>query len=180
MKRTKEQRRAFYIKRRRIENKSPIYFKMRKARINQYAKKYSRKNRHKIAKRQRKYYLDHIGKEELERRQIIKQIKSLNRKLANNLRIRILHALKGKDKSMATLKLLGCSIEQFKKHLQSLFKLGMTLENHGEWHIDHIRPCSSFDLSDPKQQSVCFHYTNLQPLWARENLKKHAKITKEY
>ena len=43
------------------------------------------------------------------------------------------------------------------------------------WHIDHIRPCSSFDLSDPTQQKECFHYTNLQPLWASENLKKNNK-----
>ena len=43
-------------------------------------------------------------------------------------------------------------------------------------HIDHIIPCSSFDLSDPKQQKICFHYTNLQPLWAVDNLKKGARL----
>ena len=52
----------------------------------------------------------------------------------------------------------------------------MTKENHGFWHIDHIIPCASFNLKDPKQQTKCFHYTNLQPLWAKENLSKGAKI----
>jgi len=54
----------------------------------------------------------------------------------------------------------------------------MTKENHGKWHIDHIIPCALFDLSDSKQQAKCFHYTNLQPLWAHENLSKGAKILK--
>lgn len=53
----------------------------------------------------------------------------------------------------------------------------MTWENYGfyTWHIDHIRPCASFDLSDPEQQKICFNYKNMQPLWAHENLSKHAK-----
>jgi hypothetical protein len=53
----------------------------------------------------------------------------------------------------------------------------MTWENHGRygWHIDHIRPCASFDLADPEQQRKCFHYTNLQPLWASENMRKGDK-----
>jgi hypothetical protein len=61
-------------------------------------------------------------------------------------------------------------------HLQKQFKEGMTKENHGLWHIDHIRPISSFDLTKPEQQIKCFHYTNLQPLWAKENLSKGSKI----
>lgn len=54
----------------------------------------------------------------------------------------------------------------------------MTWENHGMrgWHIDHKRPCSSFDLSDPAQQCACFHFSNLQPLWATENLRKGDRV----
>ena len=58
-------------------------------------------------------------------------------------------------------------------------KPGMTRENYGKWHIDHIRPCSSFDLSKPEEQSICFHYSNLMPLWAEENLKKGSKLNYE-
>ena len=55
----------------------------------------------------------------------------------------------------------------------------MTIKNHGKvWHIDHITPIASFNLTDPRQQAKCFHYTNLQPLWAYENLSKGAKIIK--
>ena len=57
-------------------------------------------------------------------------------------------------------------------HIAGQFSDGMSWGNMGEWHIDHIRPCASFDLSDPEQQRECFHYTNLQPLWAEDNLAK--------
>ena len=77
---------------------------------------------------------------------------------------------------MATEKLLGCTFEYFIEYLQRLFKVGMTWKNYGKWHIDHIKPCASFDLSKLEAQKKCFHYTNLQPLWAEENLKKGAKI----
>ena len=53
----------------------------------------------------------------------------------------------------------------------------MSWSNRGEWHIDHIIPCSSFNLLDEKEQEKCFHYTNLQPLWAAENLSKSNKIS---
>ena len=59
-----------------------------------------------------------------------------------------------------------------KKWIESQFVDGMSWDNHGEWHIDHIRPCASFDLTDPEQQKECFNYKNLQPLWAKDNLSK--------
>lgn len=61
-------------------------------------------------------------------------------------------------------------------HLENLFVEGMSWGKHGEWHIDHIKPCISFDLTIPQQQKECFHYTNLQPLWAKDNLVKSNKI----
>jgi hypothetical protein len=80
-------------------------------------------------------------------------------------------------KSSNTINLLGCSLEEARKHLESQFKEGMTWENHGNkgWHIDHIRPCASFDLTDIEQQRDCFNYKNLQPLWWNENLSKGDK-----
>lgn len=65
-----------------------------------------------------------------------------------------------------------------KKHLEKQFQNGMTWKNHTKdgWHIDHIIPCSFFDLSDPEQQKECFNYKNLQPLWAEDNLSKGNNI----
>lgn len=72
------------------------------------------------------------------------------------------------------MEMLGCSVEDLKTKLEAQFQSGMSWDNYGRtgWHIDHIRPCASFDLSDPMQQAECFHYTNLQPLWALDNMKK--------
>jgi hypothetical protein len=96
------------------------------------------------------------------------------------LRGRIIRVLNGKNKSDRTIKLIGCSPEQLKIHLESKFLPGMTWENHGfgndKWHVDHIKPCRSFDLSESEQQRQCFNYKNLQPLWQFENLSKGAKI----
>ena len=82
----------------------------------------------------------------------------------------------------------SCSIEFLKKHLESQFKEGMNWKNQGrgwenkgmqEWHIDHKIPCASFNLSKKSEQRECFHYTNLQPLWAKENYKKGNNFIKE-
>lgn len=86
-----------------------------------------------------------------------------------------------KLKSQSTIRLLGCNIDFFIGYLESQFEEGMSWDNYGlhGWHVDHILPCASFDLSDPEQQKLCFHYTNLQPLWAKENLAKRDKIVLE-
>ena len=88
-------------------------------------------------------------------------------KLKHILRLRLLDALKRNNttKIHSAIKLLGCSIEQGKHYLEQQFKPEMNWDNHGKyWEIDHIKPCASFDLTDPEQQKQCFHYTNLQPL----------------
>lgn len=76
-----------------------------------------------------------------------------------------------------TLELLGCSTDAAKMHIESQFSEGMAWENHGlhGWHIDHIKPCASFDLTLDSEQRKCFHYSNLQPLWAKDNIKKSDK-----
>ena len=103
-----------------------------------------------------------------------------NYRMKHLLRSRIILALKNNSKSMSTIKLIGCSIEQLWLHIEKQFKPGMTRENQGLWHIDHIKPCAAFDLSKPEEQQKCFHYTNLQPLWAKENLMKSDKYEKTY
>lgn len=94
------------------------------------------------------------------------------------LATRVRMALKGQDKATSTMLLVGCSIAQLKQHLEKQFQPGMSWDTCGEngWEIDHIRPCASFDLKDPEQQKACFHYTNLQPLWAIDNRRKGAKL----
>ncbi len=84
----------------------------------------------------------------------------------------------GTIKIAKTLELLGTDIPTFRAWLESKFQDGMNWRNIGKfgWHIDHVIPCSSFDLADEKQQRKCFHYTNLQPLWWRDNLSKGNKI----
>lgn len=94
------------------------------------------------------------------------------RKIKTNLRRRVMHVLKGNLKADKTFALIGCTAEEFKRHLESLWLPGMSWENYGEWHIDHIRECFRFDLSDPEQQRICFHYTNQRPLWKRDNLTR--------
>lgn len=102
-------------------------------------------------------------------------------KIMASARARIGRHLRGKGKSQATADLLGAPIEYVRKHIEGQFRDGMSWANYGrgwagakQWHLDHIQPLASFDLTDPKQLAVACHYTNLQPLWAVENLKKGA------
>lgn len=96
--------------------------------------------------------------------------------IANRLRARLNHALRGNIKSASTITLLGCTVPCFLEHLEQQFQPGMSWENKGTWHLDHMMPCASFDLSDPEQQRQCCHYTNFQPLWGKENIIKKDKI----
>lgn len=90
--------------------------------------------------------------------------------ISSNLRSRAHSALKGKGKSNHTFTLLGCSLEYFKQHIESKFQEGMTFENYGKvWDLDHIIPCSYFDLSIEENQYICFNFRNLQPLECRNN-----------
>lgn len=95
-------------------------------------------------------------------------------KIAGNLRKRLSFLVRkhNTEKTKQTLQLLGCSMPFFLEHLENRFSQGMSWDNYGQWHIDHIKPCNSFDLTQPKDQHECFHYTNLQPLWANENRAK--------
>lgn len=104
--------------------------------------------------------------------------KNNNSKIADKLRNKIRVALKRKNskKAYTVMELIGCTISELKNHLESTFQDGMTWDNYGEWHIDHIKPCSSFNLENVEEQKKCFHYTNLQALWAIDNRKKSDKL----
>jgi hypothetical protein len=134
-----------------------------------------------ILENKRKYYLTHKEKiKEYQRRyKRDRRLKDLNYCLRNNIARRILWSLKyyGIKKKLKTINLLGCDIETFKKYTEQKFKDGMNWDNYGYrgWQIDHIIPCSSFDLTNEENQVKCFHYTNTQPLWWWENLSKGDK-----
>jgi hypothetical protein len=74
----------------------------------------------------------------------------------------------------SVIDLLGCSVEECKQHLEFQFKPEMNWNNYGNiWEIDHIKPCSNFDLTNTEQQKQCFHYTNLQPLFKTSGIAKN-------
>jgi hypothetical protein len=99
-----------------------------------------------------------------------------NHRLSNVLRRRLGKALQNNQKIGSAIKNLGCTISEFKEYLESKFQPGMTWDNYGQWHIDHIKPLSKFDLTDLKQLKKVCHYSNLQPLWAKDNLRKGNKL----
>lgn len=97
-------------------------------------------------------------------------------RLAQNLRTRLNRSIKIHQKSGSAVRDLGCSIAALKAHLERQFREGMSWSNYGTWHIDHIAPLSRFDLTDREQLLKACHYTNLQPLWANDNIAKSDRV----
>jgi hypothetical protein len=125
---------------------------------------YREKHRERIRSYHREYQKRWIEKDE-------------NHHILMRLRWRLRDALRRDKakKSTRTIELLGCDIEFFKWYMSERFTKGMTWQNYGKWHIDHIIPCAEFDLRDQLQQRQCFHYSNLQPLWSIDNMRKGAR-----
>lgn len=101
----------------------------------------------------------------------------LRDRIRNNLRGRLYQAIKRNYKAGSAISDLGCSIEEFKIYIEKQFKEGMTWDNWSRtgWHIDHITPLDSFDLDKKEEFTVACHYSNLRPLWAKDNLSKGCK-----
>jgi hypothetical protein len=103
-------------------------------------------------------------------------------KMLFNLRSRFTHALKNNPKVGHTIDLLMCTVIEWRKHLESLWTDGMSWDNYGnkaeQWSVDHIIPCSFFNLNDPVEQYMCFQWQNTRPIWHIDNLKKHNKLPK--
>lgn len=114
------------------------------------------------------------------RREALRRRTDARLRLLTLIRRRVHLALKNQWKSGRTIELLGCSGNELRQHLESQFTTGMAWENYGrgrgKWHIDHIIPCSAFDLARAEHQRRCFHFSNLQPMWAEENLAKSNKL----
>jgi hypothetical protein len=106
--------------------------------------------------------------------------KDIGFRIKTNLRNRLVKVLKNVNKSASTIKLLGCSIEYLKEHLQNQFTDGMSWKNYGsgkgKWSIDHKIACINFDLRKEEEQRKCFNWKNLQPLWVEENSRKGGKL----
>jgi hypothetical protein len=155
-----------------------------------YMKEYRDTNKEKIKLKTKEYKENHKEELKIKEKEYLKNNKEKRKTIKRNyyhnvekydiqsivknrLRGRINKALNCINKSQKTLKLLGCDIKTFLDYLQAKFQQGMTWENYGfGWHLDHIIPCSHFDLSINEQQEKCFHYTNLQPMWAKDNCSK--------
>lgn len=139
---------------------------------------YYHKNREKIRKKQKEYEI----KTRTKRRKYFRvweknklkndPIYKIRKYIGNRLR----SALKRQRKNQSILDICGIGLEAVRIHIEKQFKEGMSWDNYGKWHIDHIIPISSFDLSDERELKKACHYSNLQPLWAEENLKKSNRI----
>lgn len=156
--------------------KKKEHYLKNKAYINAASNSYYLKNRVRILETRKKYQV--LKKDLIQARRNQRWLEDVQYKLQLTLRNRVNDALRLDSKRGSAVRDLGCSIAELKVYLESKFKKGMTWDNwtHSGWHIDHIKPIASFDLTDRKQFLQAVHYTNLQPLWAAENYHKAAKI----
>lgn len=167
---TQEQliRQREYNKKYRLSNKGKLW---EKNYIRNYKERYQReKEKRKKWQQNNKEWLRDYRQRNKETLSVQEKNRMLNPnyRIAKLLRSRVWGVLKNKRKSASTITLLGCTVEEFKNYFESKFTDGMTwfLFISGEIHIDHIRPCCSFNLEKEEEQRRCFHYSNLQPLWA--------------
>jgi hypothetical protein len=175
-----------YNKEYRLKNKERLNAYRRKWSKGEEAQKKKKEYYLKTRERQLKYWVEYRKNPKNKKKFNLYFKKWINNKLKTDphfklkqqLSHRIYLALKNKVKSKRTKDLLGCTIEELWIHLEKSFKPGMTKENYGKWHVDHVKPCASFDLTKPEEQAKCFHYTNLQALWAKENIFKSDKYEK--
>lgn len=160
--------------------------------INQSRREHYQKNAPKMREEKKKYYASHKSYKAkydiVYRKANSLAIKEYKRawellhkddpifKIKRNLRRRVHHALEGNCKSDKTFELIGCSPQFFKDYISDLFQKDMSWDNYGEWHIDHIKPCFTFNLSNPEEQRKCFHYSNQRPLWKLDNLRRPRNI----
>lgn len=154
------------------------YYHKNKARCSAQFKALYRRSRSKFLEYQKAYRKENGPKlREAARRRMAS---SPQFRMASTLRSRMRYALrsqgvKRRRGGRSFLQLVGCTPEQLMKHIESKFKPGMSWAQRRSFHIDHIEPCASFDLTDPKQMAACFHWSNLEPITPYENMKKGAK-----
>ena len=171
-----------------IKEVSKEYYLKNREYIKEQKKEYNLKNREQRREYNKGYYLKNIEhfKEYLSRPENQERRRNhannryqtdINFRLSKICRARILQALKSLNKSASTMKLIGCTPDELRKHLESKFEPWMTWENQGlgGWDIEHIKACSKFNLVDPEQQRACFNWSNLQPMEHIANIRKGAR-----
>ena len=163
------------------ELQKKVYFKHREKNLEKKKAVYYA-NRDKDNARRREHYKNN-KKNHLERCRLYtknREQKDINFKLSRRLRHRLYLSIKNSQKAGSAVADLGCSVQHLKLHLELFFDEGMSWENYGfgdnKWHIDHIKPLSSFDLTNREQFLEACHYTNLQPMWQKDNFEKAASI----
>lgn len=155
----------------------------RRKRRTEYSANWAKEHRPRIRELDHKYWHEGNKKQKTYERKKKRKEVDLDFHLRENARSRanglLKKAFNGKlpdDKYKSIVDLFGCSLECLSNHLRSQYKPGMTDANYGKgWHMDHIKPCSLFDFTDKEQFKECWHYSNIQPLWAAENLAKSNK-----
>ena len=159
----------------RIKKRDAAYHKANRDKRLKQSKAYREANRDKIKLREKVYREANRDKYNLWEKKYKQE--NIQFKLRKHLRSRLKSAIKHNFKAGSAIRDLGCTIFELKVYLESKFEIGMSWENYGfyGWHIDHIKPLSSFDLTDREQLLQAVHYTNLQPLWAKDNLSKGNK-----
>jgi hypothetical protein len=160
---------------------APNYYRANREKVLNYHRKWLRKPGSLEKKKQA--YNNWVEKLEgrIVRREVSKRHRdTINGTIVNRVRSRIAVALRqGYTKSASTLSLIGCSIPEFKNHLESQFQDGMSWENFSEWEIDHRVPLSAFNLADPHQQKLAFNFENCQPMWKRSNREESDRVEGE-
>ena len=116
---------------------------------------------------------DSLNHSDLKKVQYHKLMLAPSGRLRKTVMNRIWSAMKRQRvNDVGSFSMVGCSVEFLRRYIEAKFEAGMTWDNYGEWHVDHIRPCASFDLSDKEQVIQCFNWRNLQPMWASKNISK--------
>ncbi len=164
------------------ENKEKVslyqqnYYKENTEYIRDRINAYCENNKEKVAEGHRQWRINNKVKVNEYHKQYMadKLNNDIQFKIKQSLRHRVYSALNNQNikKELRTFELVNCTYKQFNKYLESLFLNSMSWDNYGQWHIDHIIPCDSFDLTNEQEQKKCFHYTNLMPLWVKDNLEK--------
>lgn len=165
-----------------LRAKQREYVKRNKEKVAASTREWAQRNAEKRREYARKYYwANHKDQREKKNQSLRRRIEgnpSLKLRYSISRRLSLALNSQGSAKHKSVMAHIGCSLEDLKAWLESKFRRGMSWGNYGKkWHVDHVIPCSAFDLTIPEQLDQCWHFTNLQPLEALANLRKSNKIT---